>query len=242
MYRILNMRSAPGLDSLPDDRTTKARIRDAAIDCIAEAGVRDTTVRMVAAAAGVSPGLVMHHFGSMDGLRTACDEHVTSSIRQVKEGAMAAGPGLDVLGIMRETKIGPAARYVARMLAEDSPAVERLVDDLVSDAEQYLERGVESGLLRPSGDPRGRAAVLALWSLGAIALHRHMERILGVDLTDPDVLSGPAIAAYMGPAYEILGTGIFTEEAADSLRAATDAIRDLDTSPPSEPDPTKGTR
>jgi AcrR family transcriptional regulator len=235
------MRSGrPAPDSLPDDRTTKARIRDAAIECIANAGVADTTVRMVAAAAGVSPGLVIHHFGSMDGLRTACDEHVTSSIRQVKEGAMAAGPGLDVLGLMRETKIGPAARYVARMLAEESPAVERLVDDLVSDAGQYLEQGVDSGMLRPSDDPHGRAAVLALWSLGALALHRHMERILGVDITDPDALARPAIAAYMGPAYEILGTGIFTEEAAATLRAATDAVRGLE--PSQEPDPNEGTR
>jgi hypothetical protein len=176
----------------------------------------------------------------MDGLRTACDEHVTSSIRQVKEGAMSAGPGLDVLGLMRETKIGPAARYVARMLAEESPAVERLVDDLVSDAEQYLERGVESGLLRPSDDPHGRAVVLAVWSLGALALHRHLERLLGVDLTDPDALAGPSIAAYMGPAYEILGTGIFTEEATATLRAAAEAARGIDPSPSTES--TKGPR
>jgi AcrR family transcriptional regulator len=195
---------------------------------------------MVAAAAGTSPGLVIHHFGSMDGLRAACDEHVTASIRAVKEGAMSAGPGLDVLGIMRETKIGPAARYVARMLAEDSPAVERLVDDLVSDAEHYLEQGVASGLLSPGDDPHGRATVLAIWSLGALALHRHLERILGVDITDPDALAGPAIAAYIGPAYDILGNGIFTEKAAATLRAAADAVRELEPSPKS--DPIKGPR
>jgi hypothetical protein len=124
------------------------------------------------------------------------------------------------------------------MLAEDSPAVERLVDDLVADAERYLERGVESGLLRPSDDPHGRAAVLALWSLGVLALHRHLERILGIDLTDADALADPAIAAYIGPAYEILGGGIFTDEAAATLRAAaTEAARGFD-----RPDSTKGSR
>ena len=50
------------------DRTAKARIRDAAIECYAFHG-DDCTARMVAEKAGVSPGLVIHHFGSMEGLR-----------------------------------------------------------------------------------------------------------------------------------------------------------------------------
>ena len=42
----------------------------------AERGPDRVTVRDVAAAAEVSPGLVMHHFGSKAGLREAVDEHV----------------------------------------------------------------------------------------------------------------------------------------------------------------------
>ena len=38
-----------------------------------------------------------------------------------------------------------------------------------------------------------------------------MDRLLGVDLTDPEVGADPAIAAYAGPAYEILSEGIFSE-------------------------------
>jgi len=125
-----------------DDRTTRARIRDAAIGCFAENGIAGTTARKIATAAGVSPGLVIHHFGSMDGLRNACDEYVAAIIRQEKQEAMAAGPGLDLLAALRDSKAGSGMGYLARVLADDSPAVAALVDDLVADAEGYFQQGV----------------------------------------------------------------------------------------------------
>ncbi len=202
----------PSDDSgLMDDRTTRARIRDAAIECFAEYGVAATTARKVAEAAGVSPGLVIHHFGSMDGLRSACDEHVAAVIRQFKQESMSAGPNLDVLAVLRNRDVGPLMGYLARVLADDSVTIAKLVDDLVDDAESYIQQGVESGMLRPTADARGRAVVLAIWGLGALVLHEHLERLLGVDLTDPEVLTNPSIAAYAGPIYEIYGGGVFTE-------------------------------
>ena len=52
--------------------------------------VRRRRVRRPGAAiaqdAGVSPGLVLHHFGTKDALRAACDEHVLRQIREDAEG------------------------------------------------------------------------------------------------------------------------------------------------------------
>ena len=169
---ILNMSSAEpegstfeptGAGSLRDeDRTTKARIRDAAITCFAENGVSGTTARKVADAAGVSPGLVIHHFGSMEGLRRACDDHVATSVRRYKTEALASGPSLDVLAALRQSGAGPLAGYLAAVLVEDSPVVDELVDDLIADARAYLEQGVASGMVNESADPDGRAAVVML--------------------------------------------------------------------------------
>lgn len=203
--------TAAGEGGLADDRTAKARLRDAAIACFAENGIAGTTARKVAATAGVSPGLVIHHFGSMEGLRAACDEHVAATIREYKEKAFSRGPSLDVLAALRDSPSGPLMGYLAQVLAGDSPAVAKLVDDLVDDAEGYIQQGVESGMLRPSEDPRGRAVVLTLWSLGALVLHEHLQRLLGVDLTDPEILTDPATTAYIGPVYEIYGEGILEE-------------------------------
>jgi AcrR family transcriptional regulator len=195
-----------------DDRTARARIRDAAIDCIARHGLADTTVRMVAETAGVSPGLVMHHFGSWEGLRIACDERVTSAIKERKEKALGAGPGIDILGSLRSAEYGNLTAYLARVLMDDSELVNHLVDDLFADAVDYMEQGKQTGMIRPSSDPEGRAALITLWSLGALVLHHHMKRIIGVDLTDPDVATDPEFIRYVRPAIEVFGSGVFTDE------------------------------
>jgi AcrR family transcriptional regulator len=214
------MRSGADTGRSIDDRTSKARIRDAAIRCIADHGVASTTVRKVAASAGVSPGLVIHHFGSMDGLRAACDGHVSAVIRQRKADALTAGPNVDVLAALRDGSLGPLLAYVARVLVDDAPAVARLVDDLVDDAEAYIEMGVESGMIKPSADPRSRAVILTIWNLGALALHHHVRRMTGVDLTAPTLGEEPAATSYVRPVFEIYADGFITDTFAARIREA----------------------
>jgi hypothetical protein len=156
----------------------------------------------------------------MDGLRAACDEHVAAAIRALKRDAMSAGPELDLLGVLRSTNVGPLTAYLSRILAEDSPAAAELVDSLIADAEGYLEQGVATGMIRPAADPRGRAVVLTLWNLGALVLHKHLQRIIGVDLTEPGVGANQDIGSFIGPVYEIYGEGILTEAFAGRARAA----------------------
>ena len=214
------MRSAAGSEPLRDgprdpspadpDRTARARIRDAAIALFGANGVAATSVRAIAVDAGVSPALVIHHFGSKEALRTACDDHVAASIRRAKTETMAGGPGLDTMAALRRLDDAvPLLRYLARTLVEPSPRVAGLVDELVADAVAYTAEGERTGLLRPSRDPRARAAVMTVWSLGALVLHDHVARLLGADLID----GGAGIAAYSLPAAEVLGEGVLTPEA-----------------------------
>jgi AcrR family transcriptional regulator len=212
-FSILNVRSVdPAEPRGPapvgdDDRTARARIRDAAIARFGADGVARTSLRSVAADAGVSPALVVHHFGSKDALRLACDRHVAQTIRDLKHAAMAAGPRLDLFSVLRDSEESrPLMRYLARVLVDSSPQVDALVDELVEDAVGYMEEGVRTGLLKPSRNPRGRAVLLTLWSLGALVLHEHAARLLGADLT-----GGPAgQAPYSIPATEVLGEGVLT--------------------------------
>src|SRR5262252_4469110 len=60
----------------PSDLTSAARIRDAALEAFSARGVAGTSIRDVAKAAAVSPGLVQHHFRSKAGLRRAVDDFV----------------------------------------------------------------------------------------------------------------------------------------------------------------------
>jgi AcrR family transcriptional regulator len=170
----------------------------------------------------VSPGLVIHHFGSKEALQVACDEHVARTIREAKRAAVQQGTAMDPLAVLRGTdRYGLTMRYLARMLTDDSPHAAELVDELVNDAVGYIAEGVHTGLMRPTDDPHGQAAVLTVWSLGALVLHEHVQRLLGVDLGALDD-DPAAIARYWRPAAEIIGKGVLTDEAYQAIEARID--------------------
>jgi AcrR family transcriptional regulator len=77
-----------------DDLTAKARIRNAALDLYAEQGEDRVSMRAVAAAAGVTVGLVQHHFKTKDGLRNAVEQLVVDyhaqAIAQVPDNGTPA--------------------------------------------------------------------------------------------------------------------------------------------------------
>jgi AcrR family transcriptional regulator len=196
------------------DRTAKARLRDAAIELVGQNGLDRLTARRVAELAGVTAGLIRHHFGSMEGLRRACDAHVASIIRRDKEDAIervqGGGAALDPLRALREADSTHLVSYLAAVLTEDSEIVRDLVDTLVSDAEAYLRLAETAGHVRPTEDPRRRAAVILLWSLGALVLHRHAQRLLDVDLTDLPASDPTSLARYAAASTDLLGTGLYT--------------------------------
>jgi AcrR family transcriptional regulator len=165
----------------------------------------------------VSAALVIHHFTSKDRLRLACDRFVAAHVRERKAAVMRAGGGLDPLAVMREQAGDPPIQgYLARTLAEGTPEVAALVDEMIGDAENAVRLGIERGIMRRSDDPRGVAAVLTLWSLGAMVLHEHVERVLGVDLTGPadEHARNPA---YVRPALELLSRGLLLPHAFQAI-------------------------
>ena len=100
------------------DLTAKARIREQALLLFAERGPDTVTVRDVAAAAEVSPGLVMHHFGSKAGLREAVDEHVAASFDAIFDNLTDAD--------LREALGGGDASVAGRGVRRGLPARARL--------------------------------------------------------------------------------------------------------------------
>ena len=126
----------------------------------------------------------------------------------------------DPLAAVREASAGPPlTMYLARTLADGSPHVAALLDELVADAVAYQSEMEKAGVLRPTRYPQERAAILTLWSLGAVVLHEHLKRLVGVDLTARPV--DPAdLAPYIGPVLEILGEGVLAENTARHYEAA----------------------
>ena len=209
---MLNMRSVR-----PEDATAAARIRDAAIARFGAHGYEGTTVRDIARDAGVSPALVMHHFGSKDGLREACDEWLVAEL--IGEQAKTTSPA--IAETMREWlddpgRFRPFVDYFATMIAAGGERGNRLFDLLVRETRAMLEHGVEAGTMRPSHDPEMRAIMVTLNGLAPLLLREQLARVLGVPLA-----SSAAVRRMTLPSLELYTHGLYTDTAVlDAARAA----------------------
>jgi TetR/AcrR family transcriptional regulator, regulator of cefoperazone and chloramphenicol sensitivity len=166
------------------DLTARARIRDAALELFAERGYSGTSIRDVAAAAEVSPGLVQHHFGSKAGLRSACDAHVVEALKSLAAGKLERQEyDRDAISSLLESSL-PILRYIARGLTEDWPGMAAIFDQGARDSEDWLTSTWPERFPPGSQAARTHAGILAAMSLGTLVLHGHVARWMGADPLD----------------------------------------------------------
>lgn len=202
-FSVLNVRSATA--SAVDERTAQARIRDAAVVRFAADGFGATTIRAIAAEAGVSPGLVIHHYRSKEGLREACDRYVLDVVSEKFAALEEGGSTLESWASLVDERL-PLVAYVGRALAEGGDAAAALMDTIVTMSEQTLADWERTGRVRPSADPHARAVVLVAWDLSLVVLAEQIRRSSGIDPLDRDGLARLSLAA-----SEVYAHGLFTE-------------------------------
>jgi AcrR family transcriptional regulator len=158
-----------------DDLTAAARIRGAAIEQFGEQGF-GVGLRSIAEAAGVSAALVIHHFGSKDGLRKACDDYVAEEIRSEKSEAMRSNDPATWFAAMAEIEeYAPLMAYLVRSMQSGGELANTLWRTMIANAEEYLDEGVRSGTLKPSRDAKARAKYLAITGGGGFLLYLQMH-------------------------------------------------------------------
>ena len=174
-----------------DDRTARAVIRDEALRLFAERGPDAVRLRGVAAAAGVSPGLVVHHFGSLDGLRRAVDEYVVDTFDAMLAEATAEGaPDLvdpaaaGSVAAMLTAHLppdSPVPGYLRRLLVTDTQAARALFDRLFRVSRAALDAMVAAGMAVHGADPNVRAVFLMVNDLALLMLRDRITEVLGAD-------------------------------------------------------------
>lgn len=188
------------------DLTAAARIRDAAVDLFGREGFT-VSVRAIATAAGVSPGLVIHHFGSKEGLRKACDAYVAETVRANKSESIQTSDPATWLAQMAEIEeYASLMAYLVRSLQAGGELGKMLWRTMTDNVEQYLEDGVRAGTVKPSADPKARALFLSMASGGGFLLYLQLH-----DSTDIRVVLRDYSEAVVLPALELYTQGLMTD-------------------------------
>jgi TetR/AcrR family transcriptional regulator, regulator of cefoperazone and chloramphenicol sensitivity len=197
------------VEALDRDLTAKARIRDSAMRLLGSRGVAATSLRSVAKVAGVSPALVIHHFGSKDGLLKAVDEAVVERIELALSEVPLEGPGGDLLEargvavaalLERESALFD---YLGRALSEDTEASAALFHRLFGSARRDGKL-VKAGAIRAEADPFWRAMHQLVLIVGPLMLRRLIERELGAPL-----LEEPQLRRWIGANRDLLRNGLY---------------------------------
>lgn len=212
------MRSAKSDE--PPTTTARSRIRDAAILLMGERGVGAVSLREVATRCEVSPGLLIHHFGSRAGLVQACDDHVIDRLVTRKTGVAGAGAG----GVMRamladSDRFVPLVDYMARRMMDAGEASDTFFDAMLVATREEMAVQEEQGLVLPASDPEVRAVFLTLYGLAPVLLRRHYARALGQDGLTEELLRRSTL-----PVLELFTHGLYRDDSL--LASAREALAD----------------
>ena len=201
------------------DLTAAARIRDAAIEQFGEHGF-GVGLRKIAEAAGVSAALVIHHFGSKEGLRKACEEHIAEQIRNTKSEALQSNDPATWFAQMAEIEdYAPLMAYLVRSMQTGGDLANMLWRRMIDNAEEYMEEGVRAGTIKPSRDPQARAKYLAITGGGGFLLYIQMHETP----TDLRAVLRDYSRDMILPALEVYTEGLLTDRTMyDAFLAADD--------------------
>ena len=198
----------------PGDLTARAVIRDEALRLFARHGPEAVSLRRVAAAAAVSPGLVIHHFGSRAGLREAVDAHVAGVFDDLFSAMATAdwqeatvGASFAEAVIRALPPDSPVPGYLRRLLLSADPAGRALFARWYALTGQALHQMSSAGVLRPAADPPARAAFLMVNDLAVLLLREQIATVLGVD-----PLSATGMARWTDVVIDVYRDGIFRIE------------------------------
>jgi TetR/AcrR family transcriptional regulator, regulator of cefoperazone and chloramphenicol sensitivity len=228
MYRKPFVSIATGLHERPaEDLTARARIRDAAMAQFADHGFHGATIKRIAQAAGVSTGLVQHHFGTKERLREACDQVALERVREQLE--VVAHTDREVANPDFAAALYASSpllvRYLIRSLLEDGPTAAAVFDAIAAGTERFLS-GAAPDLFPPgSRQAHEGATLMTVMHLGAATLRAQVERRTDASLDDP--ASAPRLGLVILDVYAAMSRWLASETGIQARAAVAHHLDDL---------------
>ncbi|HET8639362.1 MAG TPA: helix-turn-helix domain-containing protein [Solirubrobacterales bacterium] len=179
-------------------QSSREEIVESALRLFGESGIETTSLRRVAKAAGVSPALVVHHFGGKEGLVAAVDE---AALREFGDAYAAGEPEAvspEAGGDLLRRRAGQTARvmaerpdvcaYLGRALVEGTAGSAALFRAMIEGGRAEIDLLAEGGALRADAD-RLWATLQHFFLIWApLSFMPLLEQTLGRALLDPEQL------------------------------------------------------
>lgn len=179
------------------------------MELFAERAYADVTIRQIAAAAGVSPALVIHHYGSKEKLRAVLEERVAAFVESmladltgVKDEASSAS--VAQLFADRLEREPAMAGYVRRLLCDGGQAGLALFERLYQAARAGMQVLEQAGIVRPSRDQPVRDAFLLSNDLAMLLLRPHILQVTGID-----PLARDGLLRWSAEVFDVYSNGVF---------------------------------
>lgn len=221
-----------------DDRTARARIRDEALRLFAEFGPDRVSIRGIAERAGVSPSLVIRHYGSKDELCAAVDRYVidvfeamlaqVSAPTDVDQPGPAVPPSFVTVVTESLPHDSPIPGYLGRMLIAGGPAGSTLFQRLHDMSKATLSDMIAGGSAVAGANPEMRAAFLLVNDLAAVILRDRLTEVLGIDPMSPAGLrrwGSEVLTVYRGGLLDDTAPQSPTDDSRAELRNEPDTER-----------------
>jgi AcrR family transcriptional regulator len=177
-----------------DELKKLERIRDAALKSFATHGAAATSLRSVASDAGVSLGLVQHHFVTKAGLIKAVDDYVMDVVIDVVAKQPVSKPPRDSIADMGSrvnTLLADhpdVVDYFGRALIDGSQLGITIWDTLVAFGTARWTARKENGEARPDIDVTWAALNSLVLALGTLIVRGHIERQIPEAFSSPEQL------------------------------------------------------
>jgi TetR/AcrR family transcriptional regulator, regulator of cefoperazone and chloramphenicol sensitivity len=150
---------------------------------------------------------VIHHFGSKDGLRKACDDFIVATVAQSKtESIRSTDPATWLAQMAEIEEYAPMMAYLVRSMQSGGDLAKMLWRNMIDNTEKYIEEGVRAGTIKPSADPKARGRFLAMAGGGAFMLYLQMH-----DSTDLRTVLRDYAEDMVLPALELYTNGLMVD-------------------------------